>query len=318
MKTTCIEHPTKEPLIVIRQWQIEACDGDTCAAALLSFFEYWHNIKLETSAKSEQANRVAKVHGEEGSQDTTLFQFHNGEELKIGILGIYAERNIREAIKALASKQFISIHRNPNPRYKYDNTKHFLFNPDEVNGWLQKYRNGAAKIPAVYGKNTGLSGKNAGTIPETTSETTSETTEDIPPASADGPQKKPKAQPHPDHKEFIETWTTRYKEHFQMPYKFSGGRDGKAVKELLALKVPVAALVAIAAAAWRHSDGQANGKEWFWAKQSVTICGFAARFNEIASEVGTVRVAPTETTVTYGCSIDLGPDGKPMAPIYDC
>lgn len=46
MNNTCIQHPTRDPLIVIRQWQLDFCESNHCAAALLSFFEYWHNIRL--------------------------------------------------------------------------------------------------------------------------------------------------------------------------------------------------------------------------------------------------------------------------------
>ena len=45
------------------------CDNHHCAAALLSFFEYWHNVKLEQRQQAEHANRVARQHGEEGTQD---------------------------------------------------------------------------------------------------------------------------------------------------------------------------------------------------------------------------------------------------------
>ena len=44
MRTSCITHPPKDPLIMIRQWQVALCEGNTTAAALLSFFEYWHNL----------------------------------------------------------------------------------------------------------------------------------------------------------------------------------------------------------------------------------------------------------------------------------
>lgn len=60
-RTSCISHPAHEPLIVIHRWQLEFCKDDKgkvneCAAALLSFFEYWHNIKLEMSERNRAAN----------------------------------------------------------------------------------------------------------------------------------------------------------------------------------------------------------------------------------------------------------------------
>ena len=81
-RTSCIRHPESEPVLVIHQWQVRACDGNTCAAALLSFFEYWHNIKVEHRLKAAEANDIAEQHGEARSQDETLWQFHTEEQLE--------------------------------------------------------------------------------------------------------------------------------------------------------------------------------------------------------------------------------------------
>ncbi len=52
-RTSCIPHPEGERLILIRKWQLEACQKDACAAALLNLFEYWHNIKLEQRSQAK-------------------------------------------------------------------------------------------------------------------------------------------------------------------------------------------------------------------------------------------------------------------------
>ena len=138
MKDGCISHPTSEPLIIIRKWQIEFCDGNQCAAALLSFFEYWHNIKLEQSAKAKQYNKVSQMHGEPSTQDESLWQWHTEQDLEAGIL-IYRRESIAKALDLLKDKGIITISRNPNPAYKFDRTRWFLLNTEAINIWLDAH-----------------------------------------------------------------------------------------------------------------------------------------------------------------------------------
>lgn len=138
MRSSCIKHPAKEPLIIVREWQVEACDGNRCAAILLSFFEYWHDIKLQMASKSARQNDIAIAHGDSPTQDETLLQFHNEQELEAGILGFYGTSSIRKAISLLKEKDFISVHANPNNRYKFDQTRYFLFHDEQINQWLEK------------------------------------------------------------------------------------------------------------------------------------------------------------------------------------
>lgn len=136
MINSCINHPAKEPLIIIRAWQVNACDGDHCAAALLSFFEYWHNVRLAQAPKSARQNAISEMHGDLGTQDTSLLQFHSEAELEVGLLGLYKKDKIRKTIALLAEKGFISVHSNPNPRYSFDRTRYFLFQEETVNEYL--------------------------------------------------------------------------------------------------------------------------------------------------------------------------------------
>ncbi len=138
MKTTCLNHPVQEKLIIIREWQLNFCGGDACEAALISFFEYWHNIKLEQRQKNKKANDIAELHGDSRSQDESLLQFHTEEDLEKGIL-IFKKDKIRTGIKNLQNKGVITVTKNPNPKYTFDRTKFFLFNPRVCNEWLKKY-----------------------------------------------------------------------------------------------------------------------------------------------------------------------------------
>jgi len=176
MKTSCVHHPANEPLIIIKKWQVEACDGNHCAAALLSYLEYWHNIRIDQSTRSRRQNEVAENHGDLGTQDTSLFQFHTEADLVSGLLGLFKQDSIRKALVLLAEKKYVSVHRNPNNRYAFDKTKHFLFDPDAVNAFIDQRIIGdpSQENQGRSPKNQGRSPKNQGAIQEITSEITSE------------------------------------------------------------------------------------------------------------------------------------------------
>lgn len=192
MKTSCVIHPDCEPMIIVRKWQIDFCNGSRSAAALLSFFEYWHNIKLEQSKKAKFQNNIANLHHDTGCQDESLYQFHTLEELEEGVL-LYSKDAINTGLKALVDKKVISIHKNPNPKYAFDRTRYFLFYPEVLNSWLIHNRftpkNAIVEKPnidfgnpqTVSGNPTTVMGKSADrdmearrTITEITSKTTSE------------------------------------------------------------------------------------------------------------------------------------------------
>lgn len=139
MRTSCISHPKNNPLVIIRAWQVAFCNGNRCAAALLSFFEHWHNYKIAIVEKNKKANDIAEAHGESRHQDEGLYQFHTFDELADGIIGLYGKTTVIEAIQLLVEKKAISVHNNPNPRYKFDKTKYYRFYPEICNQWLAEH-----------------------------------------------------------------------------------------------------------------------------------------------------------------------------------
>ena len=171
MKSSCIAHPPNETLFIVREWQMAFCEGNECAAKLMSFFEYWHNIKLDMREKNKQANDTAEKHGDKRTQDEELVQFHTCEQLRNGMLNTYQEGAITKALNYLQEKGVISIFKNPNPRYHFDKTRHFIFNPDVANSFLRSREkpNGVLEKPKRVLEKRGA-------IPETTSEITTETT----------------------------------------------------------------------------------------------------------------------------------------------
>lgn len=145
---------------MLRADYLAICDGHIAAAALLSLFEYWHNVRLAQSEKSAEQNAIAQKHGEEGTQDTSLFQFHTAEQLHSNLLGIAGKHAISDGLKLLEEAGFISIHKNPNPRYAFDSTKHFLLHVHSVQVALdayfgrqdaetQAFQNGKSDIPKM-------------------------------------------------------------------------------------------------------------------------------------------------------------------------
>lgn len=78
-------------------------------------------------------------------------------------------------------------------------------------------------------------------------------------------------------KVLTDLWCKEYHSHHRVKYAFQGSRDGKAVTTLLAFGLPPDEIVGVAKEAWRHPSG-------FFCKLAVSICGLAAKFNEIRAE----------------------------------
>lgn len=103
--------------------------------------------------------------------------------------------------------------------------------------------------------------------------------------SLNNPFTKPQPQPYikkvpanaGEHGAFIEGWCQNYKATFGVDYKVCGGRDGKAVKELLSMGIARLDLLEIAKSAW--------GIASFNCGQAKTIHGFRQYFNPIHVEV---------------------------------
>lgn len=181
---------------MIREWQVMYTGGNHCAAALLSFLIYWHDIRIQQAEKAREANDVAERHGETGTQDASLFQFHTAQQLRDGLLGLYSDTSIRAARKLLVKLGAITEHKNPNPRYSFDATTYFAVHSDVINAWLETYAARSDNFTASAIKNTGRDGENdgragvfsgpsgetEGTRTETTSGITTGTTKEILPA----------------------------------------------------------------------------------------------------------------------------------------
>ena len=169
MQTSCVQYPANDPVIVVHRSIFELCERNYTAAAVLSYFAYWHNIKLEMQAKARQANDVAESHGDKRTQDESLWQFHTEEDIEFHIMSA-SRKTIREAIRYLEERGFITTGSNPIPRYHFDKTRYILFHPDVVNSHAAELPNPSGNSAARYGKIAARYGKIAAAIPEITSE----------------------------------------------------------------------------------------------------------------------------------------------------
>jgi len=138
MKESCIPHPANARFNITRPEYVLICRNDRCAACLLSFFEYWHNIKLEYSKKAARANDIAEMHGDARTQDESLWQFHTIKEMELGIAYMFTAKPILRALDVLCELGFIVKGRNPNPKYSFDRTTWLLLKPEAVIAALEK------------------------------------------------------------------------------------------------------------------------------------------------------------------------------------
>lgn len=116
MKTGSIRHPANAQMMKVHQWQVDMLNGDISAAKLMSFFEYWHDIK----AAAAEMDGVTDV--------SALIQHHTEPELEAGVFVDITRKTIGKALKKLLTLGVISVEQNPfNP---YDRTRHFLFHPE--------------------------------------------------------------------------------------------------------------------------------------------------------------------------------------------
>lgn len=202
-RASCLRRSAEDHFLQIHQDDIDICEGNVTAAALLSFFEWWHNHKLIQQEKARQANDVAEIHGELRSQDESLWQWHTEAEMEAAIK-IAGRKTIATAIKWLETHKFITTGRNPNPRFAFDRTRFFLLHPECVNTALEgleasrKNTLSSRKNTSPCGKKAAPSRQNTATIPEITPKITPETKTPplTPPTEGKRPHKK--APPSPE------------------------------------------------------------------------------------------------------------------------
>ena len=160
-RSSCISEPENEPLIVVKKWMADITleengKANNCAAGLVAFFKYFHEVKIEIVAKNMTANDVAEKHGDKRINDESLYQFHTIEDLQDRLVQHYSKNTIRSAITLLIEKGIIQTFANPNPRYKFDKTTFFLFFPEKCNELIRKRR--SSKTKTIVTQNWSIDG----------------------------------------------------------------------------------------------------------------------------------------------------------------
>ena len=183
MKTSSVKHLDNDDIVVVRKSFIDVC-GDKDAGILLSYFVYWNDIKIAMNMKNKKLNEVAEIHGDKGMNDVSMYQYHTSDEIAKQTLGILSRRGITEGRKKLRELGFISEHKNPNPQYKFDNTRYFLVHANIINDALTSLNHsythsGETVVPVRLNGPTELETIRAETTTETTTETNSFVTTEV-------------------------------------------------------------------------------------------------------------------------------------------
>ena len=127
---TLLQHPSgyAEPCVTIRRWQMFSTQGNLVACALLGVFEVFHHSRLRARASQ----------GEDRG-DIDLLQHHTNKQLIDRINHIASDKTVREAIKLLEAKGFITIEKNPSKNKAFDRTRYFLFHPEVAQLEIDRY-----------------------------------------------------------------------------------------------------------------------------------------------------------------------------------
>ena len=177
MKTSAIINIKNDGVCLLKESYLNVCNGHKGAGLLLNLFIYWHDIKVNMVIKNQIINDVAERHGDERVNDETLFQWHTAEELYNSLMGLVGKQAISEGVKLLEKKGYISLHKNPNPRYKFDNTRFFLIHPEPINADLTDLGTSTDQISNTVEPNKyDEMPRSVETSTKTTSKTTSKTT----------------------------------------------------------------------------------------------------------------------------------------------
>lgn len=120
MRTAAVRHRKNQPLLLIQADQVKICDGNRCAAALLSVFEYWHSVRV-SQVQQEKAMASADA---EYKPNTSLWVYKQVPDLSRDILGMYGDTAVSKAVAFLIEKGFVKSKNNDkNP---FDRTKMYL------------------------------------------------------------------------------------------------------------------------------------------------------------------------------------------------
>lgn len=132
-----ISHPADEPLVILRQSYRVLCEGDQCAACILSIFEYWTKVRIRgyyQDLDKAQADPDLKP-----LFDPWIYKTY--EAIGKDLQGLFSRNRIHTALMYLRTKGFVEARFNPkNP---FDQTTQYklvaknIKNPGNVDSPVQ-------------------------------------------------------------------------------------------------------------------------------------------------------------------------------------
>lgn len=158
IKTSCLSHPPRARLVMIREEFLAITDGHHCAAALLAVLEYWTNWKLDHIAR-----QVEDFH--ELGKDTGLIErepwiYKNNQSFQDDLMGLFGRNKVLDGLAKLIDVGFVK--RRKNPGMGWDRTYQYMLDTEKVQQAIDELKRFKNK-PLTY-KQTELSGLNLNPI----------------------------------------------------------------------------------------------------------------------------------------------------------
>ncbi|MFY7799844.1 MAG: hypothetical protein ACOVQ3_12845, partial [Dolichospermum sp.] len=114
------------------------CQGDDCAAQVLSLFEFWTSCRIEEIRRVQSYNDQNKKNTSLVLQVPTMWLYETTEDISIGILNAYGDSSIRKSVKKLLDWGFLDSR---NSKHNFDRTKEYRFNTDVIQSALDQWNN---------------------------------------------------------------------------------------------------------------------------------------------------------------------------------
>ena len=129
-RESCVKHPARNPTVVLRDDYLKLCNGDYCAAMVLSQHEHWLNVKLDSRQQAVEHNQAAVRSAEVPTQDTELWVYMAQACMKAQLMAMFGDKAVTTAYKTILDKGFLQ--KRKNPRYTWDKTLQYLFMVERV------------------------------------------------------------------------------------------------------------------------------------------------------------------------------------------
>lgn len=128
IKTSCLSHPPRAKIVLIREEFLTITGGHHCAAALLAVMEYWTNWKLDHIARQVEEFR-------ELGKDTALIErepwiYKNNQSFQEDLMGLFGRNKVLGGLARLMEAHYLK--RRKNPGLGWDRTYQYLLDIEKV------------------------------------------------------------------------------------------------------------------------------------------------------------------------------------------